>query len=435
MLLKKYLEVDEYGSIHLDIPLADELILGNYGFEVMVGEHKQERTVKVEEYTKPEIQLSLESEDSCIAGENIEIKVKTNYFFGSTVKNAGISYYVTSNMDDESINISNASGELKTNNTGEYSFNVSCDHNAYSIDVYVTVTDKIGRTANISKNILVFSESSTQYGPDISLEISLDQDIYFTGENADITIKAMDYSGEGMPYANISLEIFNLSSTERILDITITADENGILHYIFENLEIENYGIKANAEFNGFAYHGSKDFEVSSNAYRINVLMDKPIYYIGDTADVSVLIESANGSLTDAWVYLDTIKNTIVDTEEQKSVDGMASFQIQIDAKHAPYSYIEAFIVTPEGEIITKDLKFEVKRGIKILIEEDENAVLGENMSIKVKVVDLQGNPVPDALISLAMVDEAVLAITNDQIMPEDIFGIEIEKNIQEKTS
>lgn len=94
------LETDEYGGVVGVYQLPKDAPLGVYSINVRSEENQQVvatggNTFRVEEYKKPEFEVSIEApKEPVMLGEKITAKVQAKYYFGSPVTNATVKYKV-----------------------------------------------------------------------------------------------------------------------------------------------------------------------------------------------------------------------------------------------------------------------------------------------------------------------------------------------------
>ncbi len=90
---------NEFGSVQGKIPLSAKAALGTYYFylkEVDRGETVQNLNFRVEEYKKPEFEVTVTAETGTVAlGQKGKFKIKASYYFGGGVPNAKITYQLS----------------------------------------------------------------------------------------------------------------------------------------------------------------------------------------------------------------------------------------------------------------------------------------------------------------------------------------------------
>lgn len=106
-IFEKTVTTDEFGGVNGDWEIPEDADLGQYVFRVDV-KHRVPPGVRrnatftstfsfrVEEYKKPEYEVSVEAPDEPVAlGDTITARIKAKYYFGSPVTNAEVKYKVT----------------------------------------------------------------------------------------------------------------------------------------------------------------------------------------------------------------------------------------------------------------------------------------------------------------------------------------------------
>ncbi|MDE0838188.1 MAG: MG2 domain-containing protein, partial [Kiritimatiellae bacterium] len=88
------LNADAYGGINSDYLLPDGAALGVYRFEI-VNYGNAQATFRVEEYKKPEFQVSIDAPSEPVAlGEKVTATINARYYFGAPVTDAKVTYKV-----------------------------------------------------------------------------------------------------------------------------------------------------------------------------------------------------------------------------------------------------------------------------------------------------------------------------------------------------
>lgn len=88
---KQQLTTDEYGGVLGEYTLPQEAPLGAYSISLNHGRASGGISFRVEEYKKPEFEVTIASPDKPIMlGEKIEAKVTAKYYFGAPVTNAQV---------------------------------------------------------------------------------------------------------------------------------------------------------------------------------------------------------------------------------------------------------------------------------------------------------------------------------------------------------
>jgi len=90
------LKADEYGGMEGDYEIPDDATLGRY--RLQVADHGGGGDFRVEEYKKPEFEVTVEAPDKPVMlGEKITATIQAKYYFGSPVTNATVKYKILRN--------------------------------------------------------------------------------------------------------------------------------------------------------------------------------------------------------------------------------------------------------------------------------------------------------------------------------------------------
>ncbi len=85
------LKTNHFGTVSAKFQLAEGAMLGDYAVEIMVDKESHRQVFKVEDYRKPDYQVTLTTDDArYIEGETIEVTIDSRYFFGEPVPNADL---------------------------------------------------------------------------------------------------------------------------------------------------------------------------------------------------------------------------------------------------------------------------------------------------------------------------------------------------------
>ncbi len=95
-ILKKEFEADDFGGYAGELPLAADATLGQYSIGLVDARGVSgQGTFRVEEYKKPEFEVTVETADEpAMLGEKLTATVNAKYYFGAPVTEAKVSYRV-----------------------------------------------------------------------------------------------------------------------------------------------------------------------------------------------------------------------------------------------------------------------------------------------------------------------------------------------------
>ncbi len=171
---------------------------------------------------------------------------------------------------------------------------------------------------------------------------------------------------------------------------------------------------------------------------QVTLIPDKETYQPGDTAQILVQspFSPADGLLT-------VSRSGILYTQAFRIEDGSTTLEIPIEEKHIPNLNIQVDLagsaprtdengepltdLPPRPAFATAQLNLSIpplERTLSVQVTPDESKLEpGSETMLTVTVKDAQGEPVADAELAVVVVDEAILALTNYQVVdPLSIF-------------
>lgn len=98
-VFEKTLKTDAYGGLEGEFPLAKGAMLGTY--QLLVPKVTQGGSFRVEEYKKPEFEVTVEAPKEPVAlGEKVSARINAKYYFGAPVTKARVKYKVLRSSQD-----------------------------------------------------------------------------------------------------------------------------------------------------------------------------------------------------------------------------------------------------------------------------------------------------------------------------------------------
>lgn len=200
----------------------------------------------------------------------------------------------------------------------------------------------------------------------------------------------------------------------------------------YYRLEVENpaTGLVSNYQFRaGYSWQENTEEGGAVRPDQVKVALDKPAYKDGDKAKITItppaagngylMIESSDGLLW--WQAIDVPATG-------------KTFEIPIDSKWQRHDlYISTLIVRPGDRKVGATPKRAVgllhlpldrqERKVSLELVAPEKMGPSQNLVVKVKAKDSQGNPIKNATVLVAAVDVGILNITNYKT-PDPFAGI-----------
>ncbi|MEJ2011934.1 MAG: MG2 domain-containing protein [Anaerolineales bacterium] len=457
------LRTNSFGSVFGSFTIAEGAALGTYHIQLDVNGETHRGEFKVEDYRKPDIQLSVETGRSVyIDGEKIIVNITARYFHGEPVANAEITlrdyrlgefygywWEETSSNEVEYVWYPgyNRSISGRTDSNGE----LRLEYPARLPDDYLVWSDwrsnlkwsTWGLEASVDdgshQEISAFTVVKV-YNTDEML--NLDSGGYAHTADDPIQLEAslrtLDEVAVPGRELNLTLSRWIRTSTSYApykVEQTGETNANGILSFDLGQLpsgyyraelagedseghliEVQRYfGVYDSEDFSGW-YSSNDDFTITA---------DRESYRPYETA--SIYIESATDG--PAWVTIE--RGSVRRQEVVQLTAPLTQYDFTVLESDAPNIYVTVntwqpgiarqwgywYSNIPESELQTATVELEVEplgKELTLEIETDREVYRpGDEVEVKITVRDSSGDPVP-AEISLAVIDEAIFSLSEE---------------------
>ncbi|KAA0003599.1 MAG: hypothetical protein FE048_01240 [Thermoplasmata archaeon] len=334
VIYKKKFEPNEYGVASTDIPLSDQLPLGNYKIVVKVGKEESQKSIIVKKYVLPKFSIDVKTKPWCLIDEPINGTIKANYFWKEPVKgNVSLDAYLYLGIWRK---IGHYEGKLSHGIWNfslepiKYAVGIPLEQGNGLLQLEVKIKDTSGHEENethvlpVSKNSLVLTTLS---------------DTNVVGTNS--TYYVIVTTPDGMPVEGA--EIYAILDKKTVSNVSTNERGIAILNFLYNGEK--NITIIARKENNfvnaTYPINGTKG---------IKVIADKDSYNVGETATFFVYFNEE--SLTD-WVYYEIFsQNFIVSTGRLKLQDGKGNFSIVITPEMIPLPKIRVYKILSNLTVI-----------------------------------------------------------------------------------
>lgn len=429
---------------------------GHYSLTVKDGDKIISSTyISVENYIKPQYKIEITSNKKAVfAGEKMTFEIKASFFDGTPVSNIPLKYNIYGygySVDGEGV--TDANGIMKVTYTPTYS-------NEMQGQCYFTINASAAfpETGGIieSYNFYVFANDITFNGRgeinrnqgtvtinvnNVDLSTLNDEDQTndnYTGKpvsNHKVTVKVDQMVWErietGTEYDAINKVVRKTyeyrEKRTTISEGTVKTDSEGVAtfkfkadpgkegYYIAEITTKDNNG--RNMKTTAWIYNISNDriMEYPSDYEYYTLTTDKESYKANETVNVRVL-KNNKDPLKDMRTLFVQARNGI----QGYTVAPQPELNQPFPANFAPNYYLEGIVFNGKGYIATSaNIPYDYsEKELKLEVTTDKNSYKpGDNMTIYVKVTDINGEPVP-AKVNLSMVDEALLKLSGQHINP-----------------
>lgn len=473
-IYERDLPLTEFGTFSDMFDLADDAPLGFYRVVVDLSDEAEGTreagsiSFNVAEYRLPEFQVQAEPvEREVVQGATVAVEVDSTYFFGGAVSDATVEYNVIANAytfrytgpggpyDFGDFNADGGPGEYygsssglissgtgTTDAQGRFIIEVPADigdaNRSQTFLVEATVRDESDQTVSGRAEVVV-------HQGEIYLGARPEQYVGTAGSDTALNFIAVDWASEPVSGQEIDIEIIERrwSSVQEegpdgrtiwtweVEEIPVTtADvitgDDGRASYIFipPNGGIFKTTIRGRDSL-GNVVQSSTTMWVSSREYvswrqqnsnRIDLIMDRTEYDIGDTAEV--LITSPFQGEAEALI---TVERDGVLMADRVTLDSNSYvYQFEITEDFAPNAYLSVIIVkgvdenNPVAGFRMGLVGFRVDNSrsqiVMDITPDAEQAGPGDTVGYTLRATDYEGNPVR-AEVGVSLTDLAALSI------------------------
>ncbi len=469
VLYEKTLKTTAFGSLADSFVINPEAGLGTYQIIATIGDESYENTILVEEYRKPEYAVSVKTDrDAYINGDTITATIRANYFFGGAVSGAPVHwtlyqndyYFWWSGGDYDFGNVAEqrywgygkevSSGDATLNANGEFALklpaNISQEERSQIFTIEATVTDEAKQPQSGITRAIV-------HRGDFYIGMKPTTYVADKGKEARFDVQTLDTKGQALGRIALSYTINLINwDCKRTTDDKgrriwkcdevkteiqrgdLTTDANGKYRLAFVPPRGGSYRVDAQGrDARGNRVLGQTWLWVSDHSQflawrfdnndRIELVLDKKEYRVGDTA--KVLIQSPYEKAT-ALVTLE--RGKIISKRLVALDSNSATIEIPITDKPFPNVYVGVVLI-PQGGMPDNIPTFKMGlENIKV-VSDAKNLDVSvaaakpqyapqDKAVFNIKTTDASGKPV-SAEVSLSVVDKAVLALAQN-------FGFDI---------
>ena len=458
---EQQLRLSKYGTFNGDFTLAEEAPLGNYRIVAETDEGSASGTFDVAEYKKPEYKVNVTTPKKfASAGSKSKFDVDARYFFGAPVANAEVKYYVYRSRyypyfgemeepdeDDEYSDYDNYYDEMMLDGEGKLD---ASGHLSVAFDIpesnendvwdfqyrlEAQVTDSSRRSMNASASLIATRGN-------VIATAFPDRYVYNKDETAKITVETRDYEGRPVP-GKVSLK-FMLRTWVKVENKVNEYDSDYEMHeeelssgevvtnnegqgvFEFRVAKLGSIAIKTvvhdsgkeYVSLGGFIWSTGDPNEWSDSSYfsesfgSIKLVPDKKSYRPGDTAHVLAILPEDGANL-----LMTTEREGVMAAQYVNAAGKTVVLDVPIEKNYAPNVFVSVTFVK-NGDMYTSDQRLVVPARDKMLnlevISNKNEYKPRETASYTILARDANGSPVPDAEVSLGVVDEAIYSLSPD---------------------
>lgn len=469
IVLTRWLATDEFGAVYDSFHLAEGAMLGDYAVEVTpVGPSNKvdvptRQVFQVEEYRKPDFSVTLSTDTpEVLADGTVTVIVSADYLFGEPVAGAEVEfktyyfmgyndYFGTGSWDRDSRKtwhgITDAQGRLVFSlPVGELLADYRNPYDARRLAIEATVNDGSNQTVSAMTAVVVYSAAEA---------ITLRMPGYFveSGDEVSFTAAVTTTLGDPLPVAGRTLRgtLSVWSNTTQEYDQVVAESQWGtgpdgvISAYLtppgpgFYRLQlggIDDGGHAFSAQRYVYVLGEGEHNWWRNRGARISVSADRDSYAPGDVAQLLIETQFAGPALITferATVFREmpvmlTPPVTVVEVpilpEDAPNIFATVNVwkpltTLPPNSDDGNYWLLERSQPDAELQQSTVELNVPVTdRTLTVTIETDRDVYAPrDNAAVTVRVADANGQPVR-AQVALAMIDEAIFLLADDNTQP-----------------
>jgi len=453
------LATNAFGAVDGVFNLAEGAMLGKYAVEVMLDGEAHRQVFKVEDYRKPDYEVKFsEPPRRVLSGEGVRLTASSAYYFGEPVAGADIEinlfqlseHYWWESFEDGRYTwyraYDNPLADGKTDDNGDYSFSFRPDRSLYwrSVDwssnmeravwgFEATVSDSSNQTVSSFAVVEVYNVSER-------IILSTSGYLHKPGESFTLDVSVVDLDGKPVAGRKLKLSLRRWSHSdydEVLQSFEVTTDRKGRATQDITIAAAGFYQLHASGNDGGgrgittscYVYaHSDLSPEWYGRNSLIQIDADRESYAPGDTAhlviesafDGPALLAFERGTTRREQVVALTSPVTLVDVPIQE--DDSPNIFVTINAwqgqKLAGEEDLAALYYNfPDAKMLMDTVELKVpalSKALTVTLVADQEIYRPRDMvTFTVRVTDYQSRPVR-AEVSLALVDEAVFALSED---------------------
>ena len=462
-------ELTPFGTFAADVPLSTEAAPGNYTFSLETSPTQTVgyTSITVAEYQPPQFAIALNAPKDVVSGDSIAASLQASYYFGQPLAGADVHWRITSQpfifhwqldptfhfgdtdlaYPERVTPLSNASRTEGTGTTtagGSLTFQVPtslhADEGSQQFTLEATATDD--QKSEVSQRTQIVVHNANLY-------IGLKPKTFVAQAGQPQTIEFVALNPQAQPQAGTGVHVQVVrrrwtSVRERdaqgelhwisrpqdtpVADLAATAADDGRGSFSFTPSDGGQYRFIAEAaDVNGHTARSATDLWVSAPGVvpwrvaddgRLELQADKPEYQPGETAHVLV-----PAPVADATALISIERGKLLSQRVQHLSGNSTVLDIPIDGDDVPNVYVSVLLFGSGSSpsLWTGYTQLSVsthERELQVRVQPDQTEhAPRDSVSYTVSTLDGNGHGVP-AEISLALVDAAVLALSDAQLDP-----------------
>lgn len=460
--------LNEFGMFHGEFALADGAMLGDYKLEIEMlatddrAAYRAEQLFKVEDYRKPDYQIELELSDTAlVAGGTLSVTGEVSYFFGEPLADTAVSVELF-RVDEywqwdtgETVRVWYEANTPPLNVTtdahGRFEFAFETEFPDWGTQWYDWRTNLKSATYAVQVSATDESElpvssfrSYTVYSADTKLRLDMAGYVHQPGEpigltatavslydqprpNQELTLSVSRYSPTTGDYTDVRQEVALQTTANGQADVQLVIEDSGYYRLRLAGQD----GLGNDIYFDSWIYVFARDFSTwwgrsaASSSGQLSLSVDRESYAPGDVAQIMV------ETTLDGPALLAVERGQVRDEQLVQLTSPVTILELPIQPEYAPNIFVSLSAWDENETTITEDMWYsaadlrlhtavvELKvpatdKQLQVeIIADREIYAPRQEATFTLRVTNARGEPV-SAEFSLAVVDEAIFALSND---------------------
>lgn len=405
--------VTDFGSASGALDLPEECARGAYWVRVNNG--AQQPLFKVEDYRKPEFELSFTHAKKVRAGDAVDVAIQARRFSGEPLAKTRVTLSVQSAAGMSTIHLMDEWGTPVRSARPEWR----------PIEERVVTTDEEGRAQvriqteeGVAARYVVGARASEESGREVSQSsgfeaagqarqvlVETDRPVYFPGETAKIRLR--------VPAATAA-RVEERAKLQNGFSISVALQDGaGGCEYVVPEIDrVLSVGVREGEGWTWTRIPLRIQARPAAGAL-VNVRLDRPLYRVGETAKAEITTTDPNTS-----VLLLVATGKIHRRQVLRVTDRKIEVPIEVRDEDIPNVHLVA--VTVRNDHVAKATAAlqvpPIDRFLTVEVATDRpDYAPGQECRATLRVTDAQGRPVPDCELSLGVIDESIYALQEDR--------------------
>jgi hypothetical protein len=404
-LLHREQTTSAYGVAAIDLPLADEILLGKYHARAKIDDQVGELAVEVARYALPKIKVALATDRAWYRpGDRVKIDVDGNYFFGKPADGAKVELSVDVAGSQASWRSTKMEGKLDAKGHVRLELDkAAADVDDGSLRLTAIVSDAAGHRESAAREVPIARNP-------LKLEIVPEAGRLAPGVANRVWVIAA--RPDGAPAAGVTAKL----AVDGGKPMEAKTDAIGVATFEITAMAPQRGRRSGTCYYNQISLAATVDQRSETHCAAVGtggllLRTDRAIYSLGAKMDLDIVAPGTEGGLA----FVDVVKDgQTVDTVTVPLNFGRGHATLSPDERRFGTLALLAYRIAPDGARTQDGRMVYVERpgSLRVEVRGDKNSFEpGESGKIRLHVVDGTTGQGVQASVGVVMVDQALLAL------------------------